>query len=57
MSVAVQSIMEGMPEPYDLRCSVHNGWTVVTVGCRVGRETGSLERAASGLTQGVQCGQ
>ena len=27
--------MEGMPEPNDLRCSVHNGWTVVTVGCRV----------------------
>jgi hypothetical protein len=35
MSVAVQAIIEGMPEPYDLRCTVHNGWIVVTVGCRV----------------------
>src|SRR2546423_5508760 len=27
--------MEGMPEPRDLRVSVCDGWTLVTVGCRV----------------------
>ena len=32
MSVAVQAIMEGMPEPTDLRATVHNGSTVVSVG-------------------------
>ncbi|HET6949043.1 MAG TPA: hypothetical protein VFI47_01615 [Acidimicrobiales bacterium] len=32
MSVAVQAIMDGMPEPADLRLTVHDGWTVVTVG-------------------------
>lgn len=35
MSVAVQAILEGMPEPSDLRCTVHDGWTVLTVGARV----------------------
>jgi transposase len=33
--VAVQAIMEGMPEPADLRCTVHDGRTVVTVRDRV----------------------
>src|SRR6266508_2678561 len=27
--------MEGVPEPRDLRVSVCDGWTLVTVGCRV----------------------
>ena len=27
--------MEGMPEPRDLRVGVCDGWTLVTVGCRV----------------------
>jgi len=35
MSVAVQAILEGMPEPSDLRCAVHDGRTVLTVGSRV----------------------
>ncbi len=35
MSVAVQAVMQGMPEPGDLRLSVHDGWTSVMVGCRV----------------------
>jgi Transposase protein len=35
VSVAVQAIIEGMPEPADLRCVVHDGQTVVTVGSRV----------------------
>ena len=34
MSVAVQAIMEGMPEAADLRRSVHDGRTVITVGNR-----------------------
>ena len=33
--MAVQVVMEGMPEPRDLRVSVCDGWTLVTVGCRV----------------------
>jgi hypothetical protein len=32
VSVAVQMIMEGVPEPADLRATVHDGWTVVGVG-------------------------
>jgi hypothetical protein len=35
MSVAVQSILAGMPEPSDLRCTEHEGTTLVTVGSRV----------------------
>ena len=35
MSVAVQAVMAGMPEPRDVRVTVHDGWTSVTVGCRV----------------------
>jgi hypothetical protein len=34
VSVAVQAILEGMPEPLDLHCAVHDGRTVVTVGCQ-----------------------
>src|SRR6266542_2993865 len=32
VSAAVQMIMEGVPEPADLRATVHDGWTVVSVG-------------------------
>src|SRR6266545_2684975 len=32
VSSAVQMIMEGVPEPADLRATVHDGWTVVSVG-------------------------
>jgi transposase len=35
VSVAVQAVMEGVPEPRDLRVGVCDGWAVVTVGCRV----------------------
>src|SRR5258707_5438303 len=32
MSVAVQAVLEGMPDPRDLRCITHDGHTVITVG-------------------------
>jgi hypothetical protein len=35
VSVATQSILSGMPEPAELRCTEHDGMTVVTVGSRV----------------------
>jgi hypothetical protein len=35
MSVAVQATLQGMPESSDLRRSVHDGRTVLTVGSRV----------------------
>lgn len=35
MSVAVQATLQGMPESGDLRCTFHDGRTVLTVGTRV----------------------
>jgi hypothetical protein len=35
VSVAVQAILEGMPEPSDLRCTETDGHTVITIGDRV----------------------
>jgi transposase len=35
MSVAVQAILEGMPEPRDLRCHTHDNHTIVTVGSQI----------------------
>ena len=56
MSVAVQAIFEGMAEPTDLRCTVHDGHTVVVVGSRAvagydNRDTGMRNIAVVTLTE------
>ena len=56
MSVAVQVVMEGMPEPRDLRVSVCDGWTLVTVGCRVVAGYGLLQpRVSLSLVAATPC--
>jgi hypothetical protein len=56
MSVAVQATLQGMPEPSDLRRTVHDGWTVLTVGDRAvagydSRDVGLRNMAVWTLTE------
>jgi transposase len=56
VSVAMQAIFEGMAEPTDLRCTVHDGHTVVMVGSQAvagydNRDTGMRNIAVVTLTE------